>query len=407
MSAALDAAREHLAGARAWVVGGAVRDRLLHRVPTTVEVALVGDARAAARHTAVAVGGSVAPRGAGWGLLAPDGAWRLDLRPLRGEAVEDDLALRAFTVDAIAEPVAGGALVDPYDGAGDLARGRVRIVREAALAEEPLELLRLARLAAELRLAPDAPAVAAARAQAPGLAALPPERVLPELTRVLLAPEALDGFALLRRLGAYEAVLPELAACVGMAQNRFHHLDVHDHTLAVVQAAADLEARPAQFVGEELAEPVRALLAAPLAGGVTRGGALRFGALLHDIAKPPTRGFREDGSVTFIGHDREGAVLSREILARLGAPEALQAHVALLTREHLRLGFLVHREQPLPAETVADYLAAGAPSPADCTLLTVCDRVATRGDNAGPAIAAHLALARAVLPAALRRQSVR
>ncbi len=162
----------------------------------------------------------------------------------------------------------------------------------------------------------------------------------------------------------------------------------------------DLEAQPATIVGEANAPGVAALLAEPLADGLSRGTALRFGALLHDIAKPPTRAFTEDGRVTFIGHDRVGAELSREILARWKAAERLRAHVAALTRHHLRLGFLVH-EQPLGRRAVYRYLTACEPVPADVTLLTICDRVATRGDNARDAIAKHLALAREVLPDAL------
>ncbi len=408
MSLALAAAREHLGGARAWLVGGAVRDRLLHRPTDDVDLVLDGDVRAAARHLAVAVGGPTFPLSdtfGGWRVIAPERAWHVDLLPLRDGTIEADLALRDFTVNAIAEPLAGGPLVDPHDGAGDVARRRLRMVGDRTFPDDPLRVLRLARFSCELRLDPDAGTVAAAAAEAPRVAGVAQERVFGELIRIVLAPEALDGFAAMRRLGLYEAILPELAACVGMAQNRFHHLDVHDHTLATLQAAADLEARPASFVGEEDAAAVAELLAEPFADGLTRGGALRFGALLHDIAKPPTRVLAADGRVGFPGHDVEGATLARAILARLKASEKLRAHVALMTREHLRLGYLVHEPQPLPRRTAYRYLRACHPAPVDATLLTVCDRVATRGDNAGPAIAAHLALVRAVLPDALAWQS--
>ena len=85
---------------------------------------------------------------------------------------------------------------------------------------------------------------------------------------------------------------------------------------------------------------------------MTRGEALRWGALLHDAAKPLTRGVRAaDGRVTFIGHDARGAELAREVLGRLRASERLRAHVAALVRHHLRLGFLVHEPQPLARRT--------------------------------------------------------
>ncbi len=406
MSAALDAAREHLGDAAAWVVGGAVRDRLLRRPIDDVDLVLEGDLRAAARHLAVAVGGPAFPLSdsfGGWRVLAEDHSWHVDLMPLRGGSIEADVALRDFTVNAIAEPLAGGPLVDPHDGVGDLAARRLRMVSPSAFADDPLRVLRLARFACELGLEADADTLASAREHAARIRDVAQERVLAELKRVMAADRVLDGLALMDRLGLYAAVLPELEACRGMEQNRFHHLDVLDHTLASLEATVALQAAPEEQLGDALAPAVRTLLAEPFAEGLNRGTALRFGALLHDIAKPPTRGERADGGVTFIGHDAVGAELSRTILTRLTASERLRAHVAALTRHHLRLGFLVH-EQPLGRRALHRYLVACAPIPADITLLTVCDRLATRGDNAGPAIAAHLELAREVLPAALVAQ---
>ena len=406
MSAALEAAREHLAGTEAWVVGGAVRDRLLHRPIDDVDLVLDGDLRSAARHLAVAVGGPAFPLSdsfGGWRVLAEDHSWHVDLMPLRGGSIEADVALRDFSVNAIAEPLAGGPLVDPHDGVGDLAARRLRMVSPAAFADDPLRVLRLARFDCELGLEAEPETLSAARTHAPGIAGVAPERILAELKRVMASARVLDGLSVMDGLGLYRQLLPELEACRGMEQNRFHHLDVLDHTLASLEAAVALQAAPEEQVGEELAPAVRTLLAEPFAEGITRGTALRFGALLHDIAKPPTRGQRPDGSVTFIGHDAVGAELSRTILTRLTASERLRAHVAALTRHHLRLGFLV-RERPLARRTLHRYVVACAPIPADVTLLTVCDRLATRGDNAGPAIAAHLELAREVLPAALSAQ---
>ena len=90
------------------------------------------------------------------------------------------------------------------------------------------------------------------------------------------------------------------------------------------------------------------------------GGAMRFAALLHDAAKPATRGFRPDGRVTFIGHDSEGAELARDVLRRLRASQRVADYVAALTLHHLRLGFLVH-ERPLSRRGIWRYLAATEP----------------------------------------------
>src|SRR4029077_476880 len=127
----------------------------------------------------------------------------------------------------------------------------------------------------------------------------------------------------------------------GVEQNRYHHLDVYGHSLEVLTQLVELEVDPWQL-GEH-ADAAMAVLAEPLADALTRGQALRFGALLHDAAKPQTRGQTPEGRVTFIGHDERGAEMARAALSRLRASERLQAYVADLTRHHLRLGFLVHR----------------------------------------------------------------
>jgi hypothetical protein len=98
----------------------------------------------------------------------------------------------------------------------------------------------------------------------------------------------------------------------------------------------------------------------------------------------------------------QGAELARAVLGRLRASERLRAHVAALVRHHLRLGFLVHQPQPLERRKVYRYLRACEPVEVDVTLLSVADRLATRGDRAQEAIDAHLALAGAMLADAFR-----
>ena len=115
----------------------------------------------------------------------------------------------------------------------------------------------------------------------------------------------LDALALAERLGVLGAVLPELTALEGIEQSRFHHLDVYHHTVEVLQRWLELEADLEGVFGDH-AGAVREQLAEPLGDGLTRGQAIRFGALFHDIAKPQTRGERPDGRPTFIGHDAEG-----------------------------------------------------------------------------------------------------
>jgi poly(A) polymerase len=403
----IEVLREALGGERAWLVGGALRDRLLGRPTPDLDVIVDGDVRGAARRLGRGLGGAsfeLSDQFGAWRIVARDSGWQVDITPLQGGSLEADLGARDLTVNAMAEPLSGGELVDPYGGARDLAERRLRMVSPAAFAADPLRTIRVARLATELRFDVEPATADAVRANAAGLGDVSPERVFAELRRIVAAEDAVAGVGLIEELGLTDAVLPELTALRGVEQNPYHHRDVYGHTLEVLQATIDLERDPASALGDDdLAEAVQALLAEPLADQLTRGGGLRFGALLHDIAKPRTRTELPGGRIGFPHHDEQGSEMARAALGRLRASERLRAHVAALTRHHLRLGFLVH-DMPLDRRAIYRYLVACEPVEADVTLLSVADRLATRGRKADEAIARHLELARQVLAEALARR---
>ena len=401
---ARELASKVLGGTRTWVVGGAARDRVLGRETDDLDLVLDGDVAAAARALGRAGGGAsfeLSDEFGAWRVVARDRRWQIDVNPLRGGSLEADLQRRDFTVNAIAEPLAGGEPIDPLGGLGDLRARRLRAASTHAFVDDPLRVLRLVRIAVELGLEPDEATIVDARRHATALDGVAAERVFAELRRIVVADEAVHGLDLLEALTATDAVLPELVALRGVEQNRFHHRDVYGHTIEVLEAVIELERDPAGALGPEHAAALSGVLREPLSDDLTRGGALRFGALFHDIAKPMTRAALPDGRVSFIGHDVEGARIAREVLGRLRTSERLRAHVAALGREHLRLGFLVH-EVPVSRRSVFAYLRRCEPVEVDVTLLSVADRLATRGDRAEESIARHLALARAMIGDALR-----
>jgi putative nucleotidyltransferase with HDIG domain len=387
-----------------WIAGGAVRDAALGDDVVDLDLAVAGDPAAAARAVArVGKGHSfeLSAEFATWRAVAADGSWQIDATALRGETIEADLAERDFTIGAVAVPLDGGEPLDPHGGLADLDRRLLRAVGERSFAADPLRLLRAARLAAGLGLEVDPGTVSLARAEAARAAEAAGERQLVELRQLLGGPDPLRGLALLDELGLTPVVLPELEALRGVEQGPNHHLDVHGHTLAVLERTLEVERDLERFAGERAVE-VEALLAEPLADEISRGTALRFGALLHDIGKPATRS-EKGGYVTFVGHDRDGVAIVGGLCRRLRASRGLTRHLQDLTLHHLRLGFLVH-EAPLPPRRVHEYLRVTDPVAVDVTLLTIADRLSARGS--GPlateeAIGAHLSLAREMLAAAL------
>jgi poly(A) polymerase len=386
---------------RAWLVGGAVRDALLGRRTPDLDLAVQGDARGLARELGRRAGGhafQLSEEFGAWRVRAHDQEWQVDLTPLMGETLEQDLRRRDLTINAIARALvpADGELIDPCGGLADLEARRLRSVGQDSFRDDPLRVLRLARIAAELGFTPEPATARLAADSAPALTEVAAERVFAELRLTVIADGALAGVELAQQTGATAAVLPELDALRGLRQSDYHHLDVYEHTLATLQATIDLVADPSGAFGDELTSALAAVLEEPLANELTRGQALRFGALLHDIAKPLTYAVNADGRPTFFEHDVRGAELATQMLTRLRASERLTTHVAALARHHLRLGFLVHK-RPLPPRTIYHYLSTCDPVEVDVTVLSVADRLATRGRNADRAVELHLELAREML----------
>jgi poly(A) polymerase len=407
-SPAVQAVRAALPDARAWIVGGTVRDALLGREPIDdVDLAIDGDARAAAEAIRASTGGPIfrlSDAFGSWRAIAPDRSWTADITPLQGDTIEKDLQNRDFAINAIAVPLQGGEPIDPTGGLADVDRRLLRVL-PGAYDRDPLRPLRLVRLATQLDLMPEPETERATRAAAPRLTDAAPERIFGELRQIVLADRVLDGLDMADDLGILRAILPELDDLHGVEQSHFHHADVYGHTLEVLQELLGLERDLERAFGPELAPRIRAVLDEPLADELTRGQALRFAALLHDIGKPATRGVREDGRVTVMGHDAVGQDVIAGITRRLRTSAALREFVGHITRHHLRLGFLVH-ERPLSRAAVYRYLTQTEPTSVETTVLTVADRLATRGRNAEEAIAAHLELARELMAEALDFRAV-
>ena len=392
-----------------WVVGGAVRDAALGRPVVDVDLASGGDVRDDARAIAEAAGGhsfELSAEFGTWRAVAPGGDWHADVTRLRADGIEGDLRRRDFTVNSMAVALADPAadLIDPTGGLADVERAALRASSAQSFNDDPLRVLRAARLSAELGFDVEEGTVALARDAAARAGEPAGERQLSELRLLVSAPDPVRGLEVLDELAATAAVLPEVEALRGVEQNPNHHLDVLGHTVEVLRQLLEIETGLERIAGDRAGE-LGELLAEPLANDFTRGQALRLGALLHDVGKPATRDDSR-GFVTFIGHDHEGAKIVATICSRLRASRALETYLRGVTLHHLRLGFLAN-ERPLPPRRIHDYLVATEPVSADVTLLTVADRLSARGEGpiASPEMVnAHLELAREMLGAALDRR---
>ncbi|MEO8432216.1 MAG: hypothetical protein ABI592_11955 [Acidobacteriota bacterium] len=200
--AALAAAAERR-GAEVWIVGGAARDLLLGRRGLDVDLAVTADPMLLARDleragfgTAVEISAS-APR-----VARVAGTREIDLAAVEGVSIGEDLRRRDFTVNALAIGLVGRLWSDPLGGVRDLVRRRLRMVSEKNLVDDPLRVLRGARLIATHGLSPDASTTRACRRVAPLLSTAAPERVRAELVKLLAALQAAPALAWAARVGA-------------------------------------------------------------------------------------------------------------------------------------------------------------------------------------------------------------
>jgi len=149
-------------------------------------------------------------------------------QPLRGD-LEADLRARDVTINAMAQPLAGGELVDPTGGREDLAAGRLRAASPTASPTTRCARCASRGFACELDLRVDPGTAELARASAADLERVAPERVLAELKKIVASPRPRAGVELAAELGVLGPALPELACPARVEQNRYHHLDVFGH----------------------------------------------------------------------------------------------------------------------------------------------------------------------------------
>ena len=389
---------------RAFLVGGFVRDSLRGVPSRDLDVVVAGDTHALGKELVQALGGTVTTLGRGGGRLpgaAPkdrivrvvtpwDGErrWTVDLAPLRG-TIEEDLALRDFTVDAIAVPVEQWELpfqaseaVDPYNGRGDLARGLVRAVGPNVFHDDPGRLLRAVRLAAVSGFRVEEGTARLIRANAGLVAGVPGERRRDELLSILALDGAKKHLELLDELGLLCCIISELGETKGVQQPREHYWDVFGHSINAVDGVERVTSngRLDSVVREVPWETETARrFASEVCDGHNRRTLLKLAGLLHDIAKPPAKIVDSTGRTRFFGHHTMGASMTREILGRLRLGNRGTAMVCGLVEHHLRPAQMSQgREMPTP-RAVYRYFRDVGDVATDTLYLSLADHLAARG----------------------------
>ena len=385
-------------GVKSYLVGGFVRDVLLERDTADIDIAVASDGLQVAPQVATALGGKYVLldeiNRVGRVVVAGEaGRWELDFSTFGG-TIEQDLARRDFTIDAMAIDLSQLAkgytdlqLIDPFNGFDDLHQGVIRTVSKTAFPSDAVRLLRAVRLTAELGFSIEAQTESQVRRYCHLLTGVAGERVREELLRLLVVPQAGQFLAYLDELGLLIAMIPELAQTKGVVQPKEHFWDVFDHSIKTVIAASFLLRQGTwEYAGDEVlvVTPWSEVLAQhfelEVSQGSTRGSLLKLVALLHDIAKPQTKTIDADGRMRFLGHAKEGAAMTVNILERLRFSGKEVKLVEVMVWHHLRPMQMSNNGLPT-RRAIYRYFRDTGEAGIDILFLCLADHLATRGPH--------------------------
>jgi len=385
-------------GIKAYLTGGLVRDMLLGRDTADIDIALDASALEVAPRVAAALGGKYVLldeiNKIGRVVVSKESArWELDFTTME-DGIEQDLARRDFTIDAMAIDLEEFVrqpqtprLIDPFAGQDDLERRLIRVVGSDVFPADPARLLRAVRLAAELDFSIDGGTEALIRRHAQLVASVAGERVREELLRLLALAGSGQLLFYLDTLGLLTALIPELELAKGVEQPKEHCWDVFHHSIVTVDAVDFLLRQGTwEYAGEEALAPVpwseelEQHFAREVSHGSTRRSLLKLAALLHDIAKPQTKTVEESGRTRFLGHAKDGALVAAGVMERLRFSTKEIKLVEVMVRYHLRPTQMSHEGLP-SRRAIYRYFRDVGEAGIDVLFLSLADHLASRGEH--------------------------
>lgn len=264
-----------------------------------------------------------------------------------GQSIEEDLARRDFTINALAYESSKGQIIDNFDGIKDIRDGIIKAVGKAEdrLGEDPLRILRGIRLSAELGFTINPEAEEAMKKTAELIKHISAERIRDEVSRITMSDQPMAGFIIMQKTGLLKEILPEMEETVGVTQNKDHIYDVWEHSLRALQHSADKN------------WPLH----------------IRLSALFHDIGKPKTkRWVKEKNDSTFYGHEVVGARMTQKIVDRLKFPKKTSVLIVKLVRYHM---FFTDIEKITLSAVRRIVSKVGEDNVWDLMKLRACDRI--------------------------------
>ena len=344
----------------AYIVGGSVRDRLLGRTPFDFDVAVFGDAKKLAERLAQETNGHWVEMGkqnlAIYRVVVDDII--LDISPVFGATIEEDLKRRDFTINALAYDITSKAIIDCAGGRQDLENRKIRMVSRSIFERDPVRLIRAYRMGATFKFNIDTPTAEAIKADAGLISKSAGERIRTELFKILEAATSHDYILQMIDSGLLFEIFPELAALKGCTQNRYHRYDVFEHTIkAYCHLENILENPDAYFPSWDPRDKW---------ASKDRAGLLKYSVLLHDIGKPSVKSTDRRGNIHFYGHGKKSAELTATINQRLKLSNQAMEYTDFIIRNHIRPLFLftAHQNKTITRRAITRFfMKCGASTP--------------------------------------------
>ncbi len=367
-----------------FLVGGFLRDSLLGHVCQDFDFTLHKNAIAFTRLFAKKIKGAFVLLDTERGCARAakkhkDSIETFDFADFRAATLKKDILHRDFTINTLFVNVNElslnqnifDSIQDQVGGLADLKAKRIRMVSAKAFQEDPLRLLRAFSLKAKFDLKIETKTLARIKKDKDLLRQVARERILDEFFKVLESGRATENLIAMDKIGLLENIIPQITIMYGVTQGGYHHLDVWPHSLEVVN---QLEKVFGEYAKDE---DVVAYLNEFLAGGRTRRGLLKLGALLHDIGKPQTRK-KEKDRMSFHGHEHVGKNIARPIAKLLKLSSRERVILEDTVQWHLRPGYLSNFKNP-SERSIFRYFRDTKEEGAAIALLSLADQRSTRG----------------------------
>lgn len=370
-----------------YMVGGSLRDLFIKGTFSDLDFALHDRVEPFARAVADSLGGTPfslgSERKSCWRVaIRQEGEiLEMDFTAFKGETIEADLAKRDFSVNAVALSLSdlfeasSPAFIDPFGGIADLEKGILRPLSEAALLDDPLRIIRGFRLKALFNLQPQEVFMTYAIKHGHLLKKAAAERIRAELFKIFSADRASSTLMLMLENGVLQSVIPEIIDWEKLDQGNFHKFDLLKHSLKTVEYLEEIFHDNTLFSSQER-ERIDRHLGETVVQGIDRRGLLKFAALLHDSGKPATFK-REEGKVSFHGHDEEGAMINREIARRLKLGTRAGKILSNVTKKHMRTLHL-SKAEVLTRRAMDRMIRDCGDELTEVLLLALADTLATR-----------------------------